>query len=717
MKLEMFRKWAPLAALALLFPASVTPMEAKADSFATVGDPPSLSDISLTTNADEVFESIQPANSSSSDRYNVTTSVGIPAGHDALESLTMCMYLLDFEDCSNTDTINNRPEIVFKATHSVIRVGGPDSEVTDETFRVVGDNNYDVNVSGFESSTSVTREASESVNVDVTFTFKASNAMRASTNWKIYIEAEDRFGQTGATSRDGVRVEYFAAMVVDREGAVFGGVAKGETSEVSDIDSGRYTANAQSRFFVDATDFSAGPGKDLALLTSGQLSANQVELRCNFADSFDSSNSIMVTQTASQLADSIPPSSEDPVDAAHHSCSLRFGQGGANNPNLNYTNTFTLAIAASPLNAPTNISVTDEGVADPSTDKTLTFEPPTIISDGTATLESYRIQVINVDQGVTEETIRLTLADLQAGSDTNVTFTDVTSTVSYDFTLLTPDTNYEFVVEASTSRGFGSATSSQSSTELPELYDFSAETFLAGSSGRFGPSITQIREKAGNKTWMNEYLVQGAYQGQILWTVPDDATYRFDVAGARGASGGGGALVRGDFDLKQGQKLRMVVGQMGTTSGGVFGGGGGSFVADNSNNPLIVAGGGGGRGGSGSISTGNGYGSMTCAGGAGFFGNGSSSNTGAAALSFLSGATGGSATGSSAVGGFGGGGGGDEDGSFSSDDNGGGGGYQGGDGRCNGSGSGGFSFNSGANQSGTNGSNFGHGYISITKLD
>jgi len=289
--------------------------------------------------------------------------------------------------------------------------------------------------------------------------------------------------------------------------------------------------------------------------------------------------------------------------------------------------------------------------------------------------------------------------------------------VSYDFTLLTPDTNYEFVVEASTSRGFGSSTSSPSKTDLPELYAFTAETFNAGSTGRFGPSISQIRSAAGNPDWMNTYVQQGSYQGQILWTVPDDATYRFDVAGARGASGGAGALVRGDFDLKQGQKLRMVVGQMGTTSGGVFGGGGGSFVADNSNNPLIVAGGGGGRGGSGSVSTGNGYGSTTCAGGAGFFGNGSSSNTGAAALSFLSGATGGSATGSSAVGGFGGGGGGDEDGSFSSDDNGGGGGYQGGDGRCNGAGSGGFSFNSGANQSGFNGSNFGHGYISITKLD
>ena len=54
--------------------------------------------------------------------------------------------------------------------------------------------------------------------------------------------------------------------------------------------------------------------------------------------------------------------------------------------------------------------------------------------------------------------------------------------------------------------------------------------------------------------------------------------------------------MRGEFDLKKGDVLKILVGQQGAvnTKGSSSGGGGGSFVATSSNTPLIVAGGGGG---------------------------------------------------------------------------------------------------------------------------
>jgi prepilin-type N-terminal cleavage/methylation domain-containing protein len=257
--------------------------------------------------------------------------------------------------------------------------------------------------------------------------------------------------------------------------------------------------------------------------------------------------------------------------------------------------------------------------------------------------------------------------------------------------------------------------------EAPSLYEFTSATFTpGGSTGRTGPTLTEIRSGVGNPTWGNSYIEEGDYQGQILWTVPEDATYRFEVAGGQGGDGGAGARMRGDFSLTEGEKIRMVVGQEGMVSSSTYSGGGGSFVAKDDYTPLIVAAGGGGRGSGGSASIGSDRAGSNCAAGAGYTANGNTSNTGSRAGAFRGGdALGGRFSrtgGSNDGGGFGGGAGGQADGSFNGNDNGGGGGYQGGDGDCNGPGSGGLSYNDGSNQNNVSSTRNGDGYIEITKL-
>lgn len=150
------------------------------------------------------------------------------------------------------------------------------------------------------------------------------------------------------------------------------------------------------------------------------------------------------------------------------------------------------------------------------------------------------------------------------------------------------------------------------------LYPFTAWTFTNGNSaGRTGPTVSNLRilyNTVGN-TWINNdsyFTVTGGIQ---YWTVPRTGTYTITARGAQGApatvTGGGlGTVMQGDFSLRQGQKLQILVGQSGRPPTGQFSygnasaGGGGSFVVLNSGvvatvanvDLLLVAGGGGGSG-------------------------------------------------------------------------------------------------------------------------
>ena len=270
-----------------------------------------------------------------------------------------------------------------------------------------------------------------------------------------------------------------------------------------------------------------------------------------------------------------------------------------------------------------------------------------------------------------------------------------------------------------------------------------------GNAGRYGPNQTQINNAyagtalAGNVTSNN---------GIQEWQIPETGQYTIKAYGASGgsggvrtgyASGGKGARVVGTINLNQGDVLRILVGQQGTSHSNWAGsGGGGSFVTKN-NNPLIIAGGGGGggiilaspgwihagttnsgkngqhSGGAGGTGGNGATGSGIRGGnGGGFYSNGSGSHNyhGEIGIGFLNGGFGGGAVHGSA-GGFGSGG-----GSYGAA--GGGGGYSGGGGggawtsnSSHGSneyaGGGGGSYKSGSNSEWLGGYNLGHGKIVI----
>ncbi|XP_066270948.1 E3 ubiquitin-protein ligase TRIM45-like [Branchiostoma lanceolatum] len=271
-----------------------------------------------------------------------------------------------------------------------------------------------------------------------------------------------------------------------------------------------------------------------------------------------------------------------------------------------------------------------------------------------------------------------------------------------------------------------------------------------GATGRLGPTTL------GNhyKGQQYEHLVT-LHKGIQRFSVPETGTYIIEAAGAAAGWGpfdpksarGRGAVLRGTFQLKQGEGLKILVGQEGAEnkSGAGVGGGGGTFViiltTGLKNNPIIIAGGGGGGAGlqtrnplcDGTVSeTGNtSYGGTACRGGSngngapryesdgrGGGGGGRSSDGssycsgGKGGKAFINGGEGGQGTRNGADGGFGGGG-----GSYGfGGGGGGGGGYSGGgtgDFCLQSGGGGGGSFNSGKDKSGENGANDGPGYVVI----
>ena len=279
-----------------------------------------------------------------------------------------------------------------------------------------------------------------------------------------------------------------------------------------------------------------------------------------------------------------------------------------------------------------------------------------------------------------------------------------------------------------------------------------------GMTSRTGPSQSQCNNSygAGNPL-QGQVTVAGGIQA---WTVPFSGVFRIEAYGAKGGggNGGNGARVRGDFVLKAGETIHLIVGQMGevTTQGAGYGAGGGgaSWVYRKSSDPLplIVAAGGGGQcqGAPGSVGMagtapspgqqsgsgaggngGNGGGGglnvgsySTGGGGAGWLTNGKDglllrNPKGIGGLSPKNGAIGGLFTHNSGFkggnGGFGGAGG----MSDNSGAGGGGAGFNGGGGGNNyksskwGSGGGGGSYNGGLNPNGSNGANASHGKVII----
>ena len=160
----------------------------------------------------------------------------------------------------------------------------------------------------------------------------------------------------------------------------------------------------------------------------------------------------------------------------------------------------------------------------------------------------------------------------------------------------------------------------------PFYYPFSSHTFTsAGVTGRIGPTLAQMISAYSGTTWVNNTeFFNTLIDGYQLWTVPITGNYRIKAYGAPGAKRawdppnnkrgwirqfGKGAMTQGDFYLKAGTKLVIIVGQRGspntTYSSWAASGGGASWVlSENPNswsgspgeqNLYCVAGGGGGE--------------------------------------------------------------------------------------------------------------------------
>jgi len=200
-----------------------------------------------------------------------------------------------------------------------------------------------------------------------------------------------------------------------------------------------------------------------------------------------------------------------------------------------------------------------------------------------------------------------------AWSITPTTYGNINSSTGA-LTLTFPETSTQalgtFVVTATDT--FGSVTQSWNYNIVPGLYAFTTHTFTnATAYGRLGPTLLYIQTAYASQPWSSStaYLNMTT-QGIQIWTVPTNGTYSLTVAGAAGGgNGGAGRVVFGISPLVNGDKLYIVVGQIGDFGAGYSsGGGGGTFVYLNSissTSHLLIAGGGGGSVGYGYSDTNN----------------------------------------------------------------------------------------------------------------
>ena len=137
------------------------------------------------------------------------------------------------------------------------------------------------------------------------------------------------------------------------------------------------------------------------------------------------------------------------------------------------------------------------------------------------------------------------------------------------------------------------------------LYSFTSHTFTnAGVEGSKGPTLAQVRSAYSSASWaQNTEFLNMTIQGIQEWKVPVSGSYTIQAAGAGSyLPNGRGRDISVTTTLLKGEIIKILVGQIPTSTLRGGGGGGGTFVVRSPLIPIIVAGGAGGSWNQGGIS-------------------------------------------------------------------------------------------------------------------
>ena len=104
-------------------------------------------------------------------------------------------------------------------------------------------------------------------------------------------------------------------------------------------------------------------------------------------------------------------------------------------------------------------------------------------------------------------------------------------------------------------------------TSFPSLYDFSSQTFTnCGEIGTDGPTLSDCTSDGNySDSWTDDTDFFNVVDGIQYWTVPMSGTFRITAAGSvsgtrSGVSSGRGVIYRGDFNLIEGEIIRILCG-------------------------------------------------------------------------------------------------------------------------------------------------------------
>jgi hypothetical protein len=256
------------------------------------GDP-GMDDLTFSDNDPvDTTPEIAPAWPRSEFNYTISTTITLGDSLDFLDTVSMCWYK---QGASATcETAGASPETQFQMTWTQ----------TTRQFSIEGSNHY-------ADATSLDGYADGQVSMNMAFTFKASNAMQAGSDWNVVVVATDDLGNSISKSLSNLTVRPFASMTTARATQTYGALADAAMVMLDNIPAGAYVANTTADFTMSATAFQCAgcpalslpslPLRARAAGVSGALgltrsARGEVTLDCSIGETFSEDNAIRLTE-------------------------------------------------------------------------------------------------------------------------------------------------------------------------------------------------------------------------------------------------------------------------------------------------------------------------------------------------------------------------------------------------------------------------------------